>query len=549
MEFVEFFVIMFLLLFGGVMQGNCYSKLVNAYKIKKKGCIIFNGHRLSVTQLLKDIESFSVALKDLGFKKGETLTLYLPTCPQAIVGFYACSKLGIIANIVHPLLPLEQLAKNLKQTNSKGIMFYDILIDDHRQLEQYNQIMINCSVADYTFFRKGVFLAYAKFKCIQSHKSYKFGSLIGKYKLDAKPSTIESNAKGEDIVTSMHSGGTSGSPKIVMISNNALNDLCDNLYEMYIKFNKLPDNEYSLVALPIFHAYGLGVSIHTCLVNHYNLILVPKFNAKKLNSYIKNYNVTFMAGVPIMFKKMMEEKNFAGRHLKKLKDLWCGGDTVSENLIEYFDEILKKYKSPARLMRGYGLTEVCSVCAVNTLANYKKFSCGKAIPNTKIVIRGSNKNILPPEQIGEIYVASPSMMNCYSDGTGIEIIDGEKWINTGDVGYLDNEGFLFIVDRAKRTIKISAINIFPSEIEEVALKHELVKEACAVPYHYNDKTYIKLFVTLKTTDCKTSKIQNQVINLIKHNLIKYATPREVVIIDSMPMTQLGKIDYKKLEMM
>ncbi len=349
----------------------------------------------------------------------------------------------------------------------------------------------------------------------------------------------------------MHSGGTSGSPKIVCLSNNALNELCDNLFEMYTKIHPVGKNEYSLVALPIFHAYGLGVSIHTCLCNHYNLILVPKFNAKKLNKYIKFYNVSFMAGVPVMFKKMMQERNFEGKHLKKLKDIWCGGDVVSETLIDQFNVLLKNHGSSGRLMRGYGLTEVASVCAVNTTADYCRNSCGKPIPNTSIEIWGGEDGMtqLEANHIGEIAVSSPSIMTCYEDGSGITETRGKKWIKTGDLGYLDEEGYLFVIERIKRTIKISAINVFPSEIEGVAQEHEFVREACAVPYYYNYKTYIRLFISLNNPTCNATLVANQVKKMIKEKLIKYATPREVIVLDNLPRTQMAKIDYKKLENM
>ena len=422
------------------------------------------------------------------------------------------------------------------------------LVKDHKELDKLNQIMINCSVADYTVFRKAIFKVYARYKCKTSKKALRYIRLINK--ASGKEMTKVAGV-GISVVTTMHSGGTNGTPNIFCVSINALNTLFDILLTMYTKIHPVGENEYSLVALPIFHAYGLGVSIHTCLCNHYNLILMPKFNPRKINKNIRAYNVTFMAGVPVMFKKMMEERNFEGKHLRKLKDLWCGGDVVSELLVYQFNAILKKYKSNGRLMRGYGLTEVCSVCAVNTTADYCRNSCGKAIPNTDIQIWGGKNTETPlkANQIGEIVVSSPSIMTCYEDGSGIVEKDGKKWIRTGDLGYLDEENFLFVVERIKRTIKISAINIFPSEIENVAVENEAVKDACAVPYYYNYKTYIRLFITLKNSACEPAKIANQVKKSIKAKLIKYATPRDVIVIDQMPLTQMGKIDFKKLENM
>lgn len=535
------------------MEETCYSKLMRAYKDNQKGYIVFNKHKMKTSELLRDIESFSYALKYLGFKRGDTLTLYLPTCPQSVVAFYACSKLGVRANIVHPMLPFERLVKNMEKTNSRGLMYYDILIKDQQKLEETNQILIRCSISDYVFFRKMFYKIYTRLTTKSTKFSMNYKNLLGSFSKikEGDMKHLKTGAgQADDAVVSMHSGGTSGLPKIVNLSNNALNGLADNLYETYTKRDAVVENEYAVAALPIFHAYGLGVSIHTCLCNHYNLILFPSFNPRQVNDSIRKYNVTFMAGVPIMFKKMMAQSNFEGKHLSKLKDLWCGGDVVSENFVEHFDEIMRKYGAKARLYRGYGLTEVSSVCAFNTRADYKKNSCGKPMANTIIEIWDpETEKRLKPNQIGEIVVSTSAIMKGYEDGTGLTERDGRLYVKTGDAGYLDEEGFLFVIERLKRTIKIAAVNIFPAEIEEVARTHPLVVEACAVPYHYNEKPFIKLFVTVNDSNCKQNKLEKELKDLIKAKLIKYATPREVIILEQMPMTQLGKVNYKELENM
>ena len=156
---------------------TCYEMLINNCDLKK-GSILFNRHKISMNKFLKDIEEFAISLVELGFKKGDVLTIYLPTCPQALVGFYVCSKLGVIANIVHPLLPLDKLKENLLQTKSKGLMFYDILIKDHKELVGLNQILISCSIANYVFFRKGLYYLYTKIKSKTCNHTLKYSKLI-----------------------------------------------------------------------------------------------------------------------------------------------------------------------------------------------------------------------------------------------------------------------------------------------------------------------------------------------------------------------------------
>lgn len=525
---------------------TCYDMLIKNCDLKK-GSIIFNKHKISLNKFIKDIDEFASALLNLGFSKGDVLTIYLPTCPQSLVGFYACSKLGIVANIVHPLLPMDKLKENLMTTKSKGLMFFDAIIKDDAELKTLDQILIQCSIMDYVFFRKPIYAIYLRCKGKVYKNSFKYSKLVSlKQKMDMVVPN-EFNGEPNDVVCSMHSGGTSGQPKIVRLTNKALNTLSVSLEKMYTR--KERGTEYGLVALPMFHAYGLGVAVHTCLTNQYSLILVPKFSPKQLNSLIKYHNVTFFAGVPVMFKKMLECNNFYGKHLAKLRDLWCGGDILNETFVEHIDTILEAYNAPARLMRGYGLTEVSSVCAVNTFENYKKNSCGKAIPNTTIEIWNDDDEVLPPNTIGEVVVHSPCIMKGYLDDKGYVTKDGKKWIKTGDLGYLDEEGFLFILDRKKRSIKISAVNVFPSEIENLVKKHENVDEACAVPYHFNEKTYIKLYVTLKNKEVNQDKTCKELLSLCEKNLIKYSVPRVVEFIDEMPRTNFGKVDYKKFDIM
>ena len=526
---------------------TCYEMLLNTCE-SKKGNIIFNGHKISMKMFLKNIEDFAFSLKHLGFEKGDVLTIYLPTCPQSLVAFYACSKIGVVANIVHPLLPLDKLKENLIETKSKGLMFYDILIKDNKALAKFNQILINCSITNYVVFRKFFYFLYKqiKFKFKRSVKSIKYSKMVYHNRKKFKPTLIE--AKGSDVVCTMHSGGTVGEPKIVQLQNNSLNDLSVSLEQMYTRKQRAWGEEYSLVALPMFHAYGLGVCVHTCLTNKYSLILVPKFSPKYINKLMRKHYVTFFCGVPVMFKKMIEHKNFYGKHLQNLRDLWCGGDALAESFVEHFDIIMEKYKSPARLFRGYGLTEVASVCAANTFENYRKNSCGKPIPKTEIQVWDDDENILPPNTIGEIVVNSPSVMKGYLNGCkGFVVKDGKKWVKTGDLGYLDKDGFLFILDRKKRSIKISAINVFPSEIESLVKQNEFVDEACAVPYHYNEKTYIKLYITVKDQEINKEKLKRDLMILCQKNLIKYSLPKMIEIIDEMPRTPLGKVDFKKFQ--
>ena len=519
---------------------TCYDLLLkNADRKNQK--IVFDNTELTITELIETIDSFATSLDILNIKENDVVTMYLPTCIQAVVCFYACSKIGAICNIVHPLIPMDKLVENVIKTNSKAVLFYDYLIEDYEKLKSTNKILINCSIEDYSGILKPIYHLYLKFKKKNFRNCNKY------FKMIKTPKKIFNTLKDSSskVCVSMHSGGTTSSDKIVYLTNENFNSLSTNLELMYERKERF--DEYSIACLPIFHAYGLGVSIHTCLTNKYSVILVSKFNTNKIIRYINNYNVTFIAGVPMMFKKLLQNKKFDNPAIQKLCDIWCGGDVVDESLVKSFDEVLQKHNAKARMMRGYGLTETTSVCAVNRFNLYKKESCGKAIPNTQLEIWDENNLQVAKNVLGEIVVSSDSCMKSYMDDCGYVIKNGKKYIKTGDIGYLDDEDYLFVKDRIKRVVKINAINIYPSEIENLIKTNKVVSECCVVPYFENNKTLFKAYLQLKEPKINEEDLISKLNKLCKSNLIKYAIPSKYEIVEKMPRTLFAKIDFMNLK--
>jgi len=251
------------------------------------------------------------------------------------------------------------------------------------------------------------------------------------------------------------------------------------------------------------------------------------------------------ATVPVMVKKMLAYKPFRGKHIKNIDVIWCGGDVVDESLVEMTDTVLARYGSKARLMRGYGLTETCGVCAVNNYQNYRKNSCGKPLLNCKAYVVDEQGNELPANTLGEIVICTPGLMDGYIDGG--ESFDTERGgVKTGDIGYIDNDGFLYVVDRKKRSIKIAAVNVFPAEIERCIKTLPQIAEACVVPYKYNQKQYLKAYVTL-TEPMDNDQATKLVVDVCSKNLMRYSVPRLVEVLPEMPRTKLGKVDFNALQ--
>lgn len=519
------------------MAQTCYEKLING--VNKNGCIVYYNHKVAMSRFLRDIESCAAGFTEMGLCRGDVVTLYLPTCIESLVAFYACSKLGLIANVVHPLIPINLLRQNLQITGSKALLFYDVLVRKEKPLLALGQKLVRCSISDYVTFRKPFYKAYASAigSRLQGISTYK--------QLTAHNTPTEVVGQSDDVVCYMHSGGTGGAPKIVKLTNDAFNGTAEAMILMY-KPEVLP-GDYNLATLPIFHAYGLCAAMHTPLCFGCNLILVPKFVPNVVKRYFKKYKITIWSVVPAMLKKMIAKGKLDSPALKGLDVIWCGGDVLDESLVEEVNAILHKHCSRAELMRGYGLTETCGVCVVNNYFHYKKGSCGMPMPTCEVQIWDEQGNPVKHGEVGEIAIHSRGNTVGYLDGEDCLVQrDGKKWVLSGDLGYIDEQGFVYIVDRKKRTLKIAAVNVFPAEIENCVKTLDFVDEACAVGVTVNGKKFVKVFVTLqKQTDAET--VKESVTEVCRQRLIKYSVPQFVEVLDTMPRTTYGKIDFRSLE--
>ena len=518
-------------------MNTCYELLQNG--ADRDGRIVFYGHAIKTSDFLQHVELLAGGLKQMGLNKGDVVTLQLPTCPQALAAFYACSKLGIVTNVVHPLVPVNLLAENLAKTRSKALFFFDATVRDERPLLGLGQTLVRCSIADYVTVRKPFYKLYSALgkrlgNILTYRRLLKMGKGVG--------TAVEGS--GGDLLCYMHSGGTSGAPKIVKLTNDAFNGVVDGMWAMY--HPNVAHGYYNLATLPVFHAYGLCSAMHGPLCVGYSLVLVPQFDVKAVARILNKYNVKVWSVVPAMLKKMLAKGVFDCKGLKNLDVIWCGGDVCDESLVEKVDGILSSHGTRARLMRGYGLTEMCGVCVVNNYDHSRKGSCGRPMPGFAVEIWDDDGNVLPNGDKGEIAVSGGGTMSGYVEGDDCLVRrNGVVWVKTGDVGYLD-DGYLFVVDRKKRSLKIAAVNVFPAQVEKCVADLDFVSEACAVGVKTEGKQFVKVYVTLKRA-MPLDEVKTKVTAHCKANLIRYAVPRYVEVIDEMPRTPLGKIDFRALE--
>ena len=505
------------------------------------------GSLISRKKFIHDVEAVAGFLDSRNIKKGDVVTVFLPNVAQSFVAFYAINRIGAIANIVHPLTPADALEEIIKTSQSKAVFILDIIMDPYVEtLRRLNRLVIVCSSSDYaSSVMKPALKIYSKVKVKQKTPSSNTAAYHTICNLSFKAPALEGN--GDDVAVYLHGGGTTGKSKTICLTNNNLNSLAYKL--SFLDSPHAPGEEFSLCVLPLFHAFGLGVVLHFSMCAGFTCIGMPTFSAEKANKYIKKYNVTYIVGVPNMFKKMYEASNFDGEHLKKLRLLWAGGDIISEQFLNAFNSKLEKWGAKGKLYRGYGLTEVSSVCTANIAGAYKENSIGKPLDGITVEIWNDKQKKLPPNTIGEIVITGSTVMQGYinSDVDGVYVDKkGNRWVMSGDLGYLDEDGYLFFTGRKKRMIIISGYNVYPNDIENEVLKLDYINEACAVQGYIDSKPIIRLFVSLNqptTNPDETAKVIKEYCN---SKLEKFSRPTTVTILDALPKTRMAKIDFMKL---
>lgn len=505
------------------------------------------GNLVSRKKFFNDVESVAGYLDGKNIKRGDVVTVFLPNTVQSFVAFYAINRIGAIANIVHPLTPPDALENILKSTHSKAIFVLDVLMEKYvNMLRRRNRLVIVCSPSDYAppIMRPG-FKVFEKVKVKTQAPSSAAAAYHTVCNLRLKAPKLENN--GDDVAAFLHGGGTTGKSKTIQLTCKNLNELAYKL--SFFDSPHAPGEECSLAVLPLFHAFGLGVVMHFSMCAGFTCIPMMNFSAEKANRLIKKYNVTYIVGVPAMFKKMYEASNFDGPHLAKLRLLWAGGDFISDTFLNSFNSSLEKWRAKGRLYRGYGLTEVSSVCTANIQGAYKGNSIGRPLDGITVEIWNEKRKKLPVNTIGEIAVSGSTVMHGYYDSEDSGVYTdkkGRRWICTGDLGYMDEDGFVFFTGRKKRMIIISGYNVYPSDIENEVLKLDYINEACAVQGYVGSKPVIKLFVSLNRPTDNPDEVRKCIKEYCDSKLERFSRPSSVTILESLPKTRMSKIDFMKL---
>ena len=517
----------------------------------------FDRH-ITWKQFMAEVESAAAAFLQHGVQKGDCITIYLPNIPQAVIALYAANRIGAVANMIHPLSPKQEIKHAVTLTASKIVFTAEI---NEENVSGLDAEVIRCKTGTYFGGIKAPALraGYAFVMRKYGHAEHVRGVLSwdaflkeGSAALAGGVVLPNEDGHAKDTAVIMYTGGTTGISKGVMLSNYAVNSISIQML-LDVGAGKTDVEDGFLAILPIFHAFGLAVTIHAPLISGMKVVLVPRFDPKGCFEQIKKEHVLFLPGVPALFERMYPY--FVKYYLGDLKLLVSGGDRVAFELMDKYNKLLKRDGAAVKFRAGYGLTEACGTCTLspNDYIFLPSGCIGVPMTGSKVcIVEPGTTKVVPDGEEGELCYFGPAMMNGYynnqeaTDAVMLKHSDGKIWLHTGDIVVREKDGNICFRSRSKRMVKINGFNVYPFIIEEEIQHHPAVKQVCAVAMPYKQDKKIKLYVTLNE-GYSAEHIEEQLIAYSKDKLNHWSTPVKVEVISEMPMTKFNKVDYRLLQ--
>ena len=538
-----------------MQKPTIYEKFHETLKDYSHGlAVYYQGKKLSYKRFSQLVDrTADILVNRLGIKQNDVILIAQPNIPEVLLLFYAANKIGAICDFVHPFTPFNQIKAIIKQTHAKyAFLFEQRVAKEVERYREISDIVIVTRIEDFLPLPKRFIYHTFMNRAIRKKLGKWRGSFKGfKYFKDLKPTgkvPATVSGKAEEVSVLLHSGSTTGDPKTICLCDDNLNFIAEHACELFVAKEKDIRGGGMLSVLPSFHGFGLCITMHAPLITRFSTILMPKFSAKETAKIMKKTKVTCICGVPTMYENLLKCKEFAtNKNLKKLHVVFCGGDSLSEKLQDEWNETMRKGGSHCQMFEGYGLTEAVCVNVVNTYAHNKKGSIGYPISGAEFKIVDENGKELPRGEVGEIILKSPAVMKGYFNdekATKEAIKDG--WLYTGDLGYMDEDNFVFFKQRKKRVVKVSGVGVFPTEIEQLIDNVPGVEACCAIQIpDPRLQNAIKVFVVAKYFD--EEGMRNAILDTCRKYLIRWSVPKEIEFVDSLPKTLLGKIDFKALQ--
>ncbi|MER2114980.1 MAG: long-chain-fatty-acid--CoA ligase [Solibacillus isronensis] len=506
-----------------------------------KVAIHFMGRELTYKELYESALKFANYLRSLGVEKGDRVAIMLPNCPQAVIAYYGTMYAGGVVVQTNPLYTERELQYQMADSGAKVILVMDILYPRAMKILHETNIenVIVSGIKDYLPFPKNLVYPFIQkkqygfsVKVEHSGTNHLFTEIMKMGKTDK----IEQDFNFEnDLALLQYTGGTTGYPKGVMLTHKNL--IANTLMCDAWMYKCKKGEETILGILPFFHVYGMTTVLILSVMQQGKMVLLPKFDAEQALKTIDKQKPTLFPGAPTMYIGLLNHPDLAKYDLSSIKACLSGSAALPLEVQEKFEEL-----TGGRLVEGYGLTETSPVTHANPIWDHRiNGSIGLPWPNTEaVILRSGEAEILPVGEIGEIAVKGPQVMKGYwnrPEETAMTFADG--WFLTGDLGYMDEKGYFYVVDRKKDMIIAGGFNIYPREVEEVLYEHEAIQECvvAGIPDPYRGET-VKAYIVLKEGKSVTDKELNE---YCRKNLAAYKVPRFYEFRQELPKTAVGKI--------
>lgn len=527
-----------------------FMKLQNGNNLNGKALSFF-GNDITYRELLKKIDEVAKSLMMYGIKKDDVVTVCLPNLPEAVYLFYAINKIGAVANFIHVLSTSKEIEFYVNSTNSKLIVSMDKFIKkfDNEEILKDKNIVCVTAMDSLVGIKKGLYRAFNKPESISSQISW------SKFLNDGKQLEHNVETVRNERAAILYTGGTTDSPKGVTLSNNNLNNLANHYINSGMELN---NKQTFLDIIPPFVPYGLCGSIHMPLCVGVKIYLIPEYNPKEFDKLVIKHKPNHILGVPAHYEYLMASKKVKNKDLSFIISAGAGGDSFSKKNETKINEFLKEHGCTHKVAKGYGMTELSSsACTCLDNANVLQ-SVGVPLFKNNMFIRSiedeNSMEELPYNEVGEICFSSPSMMMGYNNNEELTEeatfnIGNERWIHTGDLGKINEDGMLFIVGRLKRMIiKSNGYKIYAKDIETVIDSHSEVvtSSVVGIPDTVAGAGMVPVAAVVLNDYSQQERIKEEIFNICSEKISERCKLEGIYFMEEIPKTSLGKIDYKKI---
>ena len=516
----------------------------------------YYGRKFTYADLIVNVKKTAAALRGAGVKKGDIITVVSIMTPEIIALFYAADMMGATLNLVDPRYSVEGIREYIEEVDSHLLVCLNVVYERCRQAAKRTNVekVIVLSPADSLPPLMAV-----GYKLTTPDKN-KYASNVIRWKQFIKGGEGQSTAAEpydpDHACVVVHTGGTTGSPKGVMLTGDCFNGIALQ-FQAYPKlFHR---GQKLMNVMPPFIAYGFACGIHLPLVLGFTVIIIPNLDPAKLGSLVLKHKPEHMFGVPTHYQQLASDPKLRDKDLSFIINYAAGGDSLSRGAEQTVNDFLAAHGARYPIAKGYGMTEVSSAATVAAGLDNKPGSVGIPMVNTVVAaFEPGTDQELPIGQRGELCISGPCLMKGYynkPEETAILLRrhpDGRVWAHTGDMGYLDEDGFVYLDSRIKRMIiRHDGFKVFPSMIENVVSRHPAVHQCSVVGCADKDHTQGRLpfvYIVLKAdTTAKKKQVIRELERMCAEELPEYVQPVAYKFISSMPMTPVGKVDYRQLE--